>query len=69
MYRAENSDNLAEKSILIIHRPKNEQLYLSSGTTPLSIIETRRYGNSAVDFIRPEACCSDLPGKAPENFS
>ncbi|MDR0587184.1 MAG: RsmD family RNA methyltransferase [Treponema sp.] len=52
MYRAENSGNLAEKSILIIHRPKNEQLDLSSETTPLSIIETRRYGNSAVDFIR-----------------
>jgi 16S rRNA (guanine(966)-N(2))-methyltransferase RsmD len=52
MYRAENSGNLAEKSILLIHRPKNERLDLSSETTPLSIIETRRYGNSAVDFIR-----------------
>jgi 16S rRNA (guanine(966)-N(2))-methyltransferase RsmD len=47
-----NSENLAEKSILLIHRPKTEPLDLSSETTPLSIAETRLYGNSAVDFIR-----------------
>ncbi|MDR0402042.1 MAG: RsmD family RNA methyltransferase [Treponema sp.] len=49
---AENSGNLAEQSILVIHRPKSEGLDLSSETTPLSIVETRRYGNSAVDFIK-----------------
>jgi 16S rRNA (guanine(966)-N(2))-methyltransferase RsmD len=51
MYRGKNSGNLAEKSILVIHRPKSERLDLSSETTPLSIIETRHYGNSVVDFI------------------
>jgi 16S rRNA (guanine(966)-N(2))-methyltransferase RsmD len=53
MYGTDKS--LAEKSILVIHRPHSERLNLSSETTPLSIIETRRYGNSAVDFIRRQA--------------
>jgi 16S rRNA (guanine(966)-N(2))-methyltransferase RsmD len=53
MYRdGENSGNLAEKSYIVIHRPKSEQLDLSSEMTLLSITETRYYGNSAVDFIK-----------------
>jgi 16S rRNA (guanine(966)-N(2))-methyltransferase RsmD len=51
-YDGENLKNLAEKSLLIIHRPKSEQLNLSSEMPALSITETRHYGNSAVDFIK-----------------
>jgi 16S rRNA (guanine(966)-N(2))-methyltransferase RsmD len=51
----ENSGNPVDRSTLILHRPNSERLDLSSETTPLSIIETRRYGNSAVDFIRRSA--------------
>jgi 16S rRNA (guanine(966)-N(2))-methyltransferase RsmD len=42
--------NLAEKSVLIVHHPNSEHLELSNET--LSVTDTRRYGNSTVDFIR-----------------
>jgi hypothetical protein len=60
-YDNENSANLAEKSTLIIHRPRSEHLDISSEIPALSIIETRCYGNSAVDFIRERV---DTPPRA-----
>ncbi|MDR1506902.1 MAG: RsmD family RNA methyltransferase [Treponema sp.] len=48
----ENPGNFAETSTLLIHRPRSEQLDLSSETIRLSITETRHYGNSSVDFIK-----------------
>jgi 16S rRNA (guanine(966)-N(2))-methyltransferase RsmD len=46
-----DGDPALEETILIIHRPKSEQLMLSNEKSPLLIKETRCYGNSAVDFI------------------
>ena len=47
--RIENSVLLAEKAVIVIHRPRPEVLDIRS--TALSVRETRFYGNSAVDFI------------------
>jgi 16S rRNA (guanine(966)-N(2))-methyltransferase RsmD len=44
-----NSVLLAEKAVIVIHRPKSEVLAIQGAA--LSVRETRNYGNSAVDFI------------------
>jgi hypothetical protein len=44
----------AFQSRIIIHRPKSEDIELSSDKTGLFVKETRYYGNSAVDFIQKQ---------------
>jgi 16S rRNA (guanine(966)-N(2))-methyltransferase RsmD len=46
------SKNIAESMFIILHRPKNEIIKISSETTGLSLDTTRYYGNSAVDFFK-----------------
>jgi 16S rRNA (guanine(966)-N(2))-methyltransferase RsmD len=41
-----------DETILVIHRPRPETIEFSCENTGLSVVETRYYGNSAVDFIK-----------------
>jgi 16S rRNA (guanine(966)-N(2))-methyltransferase RsmD len=43
---------LAGETKILLHRPKSEKIALSNENPSFSLIETRLYGNSAVDFFQ-----------------